>query len=163
MPLNIDITQILLHMLNLVILFFGLYMILYKPVLRFMQAREEKYKEDAEKAKENLEKSEQLKGEYEAKLREADSEIEELRKKSLERIDKNEQEKQAQARAEADEIILKAKENARREHDRIIANANSEIKGLVEEAAAKLTIGEDTSDAYEKFLDDAERSLDEQH
>ena len=35
-PLNIDWQQILLHALNLVILIAGLYLLLFKPVKRFM-------------------------------------------------------------------------------------------------------------------------------
>ena len=41
MPLGIDITQILLHMFNVVILFGGMYIILYSPVKKFMKQREE--------------------------------------------------------------------------------------------------------------------------
>ena len=40
MPLNINWQQILLHLLNLVILAVGLYLILYKPVKKFMQKGE---------------------------------------------------------------------------------------------------------------------------
>ena len=39
-PLNIDWQQILLHVLNFVILFGGLYFLLYKPVKNFMAKRE---------------------------------------------------------------------------------------------------------------------------
>lgn len=42
-PLNIDWQQILLHLLNFVILFAGLYLLLYKPVKAFMQKRREHY------------------------------------------------------------------------------------------------------------------------
>ena len=38
-PLNIDWQQILLHVLNFVILFGGLYFLLYKPVKNFMAKR----------------------------------------------------------------------------------------------------------------------------
>ena len=52
MPLNIDWQQILLHLLNFVILFTGLWFLLYKPVRAFMQKRREHYeKMDAEAAK----------------------------------------------------------------------------------------------------------------
>ena len=46
MPLNIDFQQVLLHMLNFVILFGGMYFILYGPVKKFMDARTEEYKLD---------------------------------------------------------------------------------------------------------------------
>ena len=43
MPLNINWQQILLHLLNLVILIVGLYLILYKPVKKFMKKRNVTY------------------------------------------------------------------------------------------------------------------------
>lgn len=74
MPLNIDIVQILLHMLNFVILAGGLTFLLFKPVCKFLNERREYYEkldaENAEKAANN----EKLKKEYEKKL--ADAEIE---------------------------------------------------------------------------------------
>ena len=45
MPLNIDWQQILLHWMNLAILAGGLYFLLYKPVVSFMQKREQHYKD----------------------------------------------------------------------------------------------------------------------
>ena len=51
LPLNIDIQQVLLHLLNFTILFAGMYFILYKPVRKFMDAREEHFKQLEEEAK----------------------------------------------------------------------------------------------------------------
>ena len=51
LPLNIDIQQILLHLLNFVILFGLMYFILYKPVRKFMDQRAEYYKKMDEEAK----------------------------------------------------------------------------------------------------------------
>jgi F-type H+-transporting ATPase subunit b len=49
LPLNIDIQQILLHLLNFTILFGILYFLLYSPVKKFMEKREQYYKDmDAE-------------------------------------------------------------------------------------------------------------------
>ena len=41
MPLHIDWQQILLHLLNFVIRFAGLWLLLYKPVRNFMPKRNE--------------------------------------------------------------------------------------------------------------------------
>ena len=68
LPLNIDIQQVLLHLLNFVILFAGLYFILYKPVRKFMDAREEHFKKLEEEAKGKVEEGEKAKEEYEQKL-----------------------------------------------------------------------------------------------
>ena len=42
-PLNIDWQQILLHFFNFSILVGGLYLLLFKPVKRFMEKREKHY------------------------------------------------------------------------------------------------------------------------
>lgn len=39
-PLNVDWQQILLHLFNFIILFGGLWLLLYKPVKNFMAKRE---------------------------------------------------------------------------------------------------------------------------
>ena len=44
-PLNIDLQQILLHLMNFVILFAILYFFLYGPVKKFMDNRREYYKQ----------------------------------------------------------------------------------------------------------------------
>ena len=81
-PLNIDWQQILLHLLNFAILFFVLYLVLYKPVKNFMDKRKAGYEEMDEKAKTNLAESEKVKAEYEAKLAEAESEAEGIKHKA---------------------------------------------------------------------------------
>ena len=44
-PLNVDWQQILLHLFNFIILFGGLWLLLYKPVKNFMAKREAYYKD----------------------------------------------------------------------------------------------------------------------
>lgn len=162
MPLNIDFQQILLHMLNLVILFFGLYFILYKPVRDFMDKRLSDYKQMKEDSVHDKEEAEAIKKEYEEKMAAADEEISAMKKEADEKISKENAARIKEAKTEAEEIIQRAKRTAEDEHERILENANAEIKDLAMDAAAKLLMGEDTSDTYERFLDDAERSLDEQ-
>ena len=66
MPLNIDIQQILLHLLNFTLLFAGLYFLLYKPVKNFMKKREQHYMDMQKSADEMLEHAQQAKKEYSA-------------------------------------------------------------------------------------------------
>ena len=82
MPLNIDWQQILLHWMNLAILAGGLYFLLYKPVVGFMQKREQHYKDMENKAQAELQKAQEAKAQYEAKLDAAEEEIREARQKS---------------------------------------------------------------------------------
>ena len=154
-PLNIDWQQILLHLLNFAILFFVLYLILYKPVKKFMDKRKAGYLEMEEKTKANLAVSEQTKAEYETKLQEAKAEAEEIRHHALEEAEGQAKEFLAQAHEEADQIIAKAQQQAEDERNRIVAETGEEIERLAKDAA-KRAIFENTSDAFDSFLDAAE-------
>ena len=152
LPLNIDIQQILLHMLNFVILFGGLYFILYNPVKKFMDARAEKYRKDDETAKASLKEAEAAKEEYTKKLAETEKEISEM---------KAEAEKAARAAAEdirkkaeetAAEIVTEARKRAEAEKNEIVGSAKKDITDLAAKAAEKV-VYKDASEAYEGFLD----------
>ena len=60
MPLNIDFQQILLHWMNLAILTWGLYVLLYKPVKQFMDKREAHYQELERQAADKLAQAQQI-------------------------------------------------------------------------------------------------------
>ena len=146
MPLNINLQQILLHALNFVILFGAMYFLLYKPVKSFMDSRKAHYEKMDEDAKAVLAEAEKTKAGYEAQLKSADEEI---------AVD----ERRAQAEQQAGEIVRKAREDAAREHERVMEQAKGEISELMSAAAEKLVLSS-TSDAYDKFLDTAEERKD---
>ena len=155
MPLNINVQQILLHALNFVILFGALYFLLYKPVKDFMNARKAQYEKMDEEAKAALAQAEQTKADYEAQLNAADEEIAARRKAVGEDMQREADEHRAQAQAQADEIVKKARAAAAGERERILAQARNEVSELMSAAAEKLVLGSE-SDAYEQFLDTAE-------
>lgn len=148
--LGIDIQQILLHMLNFVILFGALYFLLYKPVKRFMDKRNDYYDEIDNQAESKLADAENAKNTYEAKLADVDNEIERIKKDSMERVQKEADKKRAEAKEEAAAIIESAKIKAEREKEEIIRSANKEIRVIAEKAAQKLII--DGEDAYTSFI-----------
>ena len=88
MPLNIDFQQILLHLFNFTLLFFGLYFLLYKPVKQFMQKREEHYKNMQDGADDMIRKAESAKAEYEGKLRDVEAEISAKKKAAADEMEK---------------------------------------------------------------------------
>ena len=62
-----------------------------------------------------------------------------------------------EARAESSKIIAEAQERAKKEYDRIISDAQTEISDMIVNATEKLVLGESTSEAYDQFLNAAER------
>jgi len=76
MPLNINLQQILLHALNFVILAVGLYVLLYGPVVKFMDKRRAYFADMEKDAFQKQKKLDELEAEYNRKLENVNAEIE---------------------------------------------------------------------------------------
>lgn len=155
MPLNIDWQQILLHWMNLAILAGGLYFLLYKPVVGFMQKREQHYKDMEDKAQEELRKAQEARAQYEAKLDAAEDEIREARQKSQVAVQKSADEQLALAQAQAREIVVEAHAKAKEAREKALRDSQRELKRIASEAAGKLAFHKD-DDPFDSFLDLAE-------
>lgn len=151
MPLNIDIQQILLHMLNFAVLFGALYFLLYKPVKKFMDNRNKYYDEIEEKTSKIVDEANELKATYEKKMEAADEEINALKSEAKAESMAEATKIKANAQKEAEQIISSAKAQAEISSENMVKSANNEICNLAEKAAEKLVI-ESTSEAYDSFL-----------
>lgn len=156
LPLNIDITQILLHLLNFTVLFAGLYFILYKPVRKIMNEREEHFKKLEEDANGKIEESEKAKEEYENRLKNADSEINAKKEAAGKETFAERERIITAANDEAAKILKKARDKANSEHDRIISEAQKEIAEIVNEATEKIVL-DSNLDTYDEFLNAANK------
>lgn len=159
LPLNIDWQQILLHMFNFVILAFGLYFILYKPIKGFMYKREAYYKElDADTNNKNKE-AENLLAQYKEKLADADKEIEDNKANALREIEQKTEQELTKAKNEAAKIIDDAKTAGQKKHDEIVESANKDICDLAIKACDKL-VNKSLDDSYEDFLNTVSKKED---
>ena len=161
MPLNIDIVQVLLHMLNFVILAGGLTLILFNPVRKFINERQKRFEEQETENRKNAEEYKRLKEEYEAKLVafeeetaaarvQAERDAADIAKKYID-----------SSRAEATAIISKAEQDAEKRKEQILDSAQTEIGELVIGAAQKLltetATPERTEALYDAFIKEAEK------
>lgn len=149
LPLNIDFQQILLHMLNLVLLFGGLYLLLYKPVKKFMDDRAAKYKDIDDEANKKLAEATAAREQAQTKLAAADSEI--SAKLAQAKLDA---EREAEsiiedAKKAKKKLLSDAEDAALREKNRLINDAREEIAELAVKAAEKVLM-EKTSKAGKK-------------
>ena len=157
LPLNINLQQIFLHMLNFVILTGGLYFILYNPVKKFMDQRTAHYAEMDKAAAEKLE------AEHQAQLDQLDEELRQRRAESQKIAQDAAQQQLDHAREQADQIIAGAQKAAESIRTKAVADAQKEIKELALDAAAKLTL-QSSNAAFDEFLNLAgERKQNEQH
>jgi len=155
MPLGIDFTQIFLHLFNVVILFTGLYVLLYNPVRKFMADREEHYKQMDEEARKTVEDAEKLHKAYDDKMKAVDEEIAVKRRESEAEIDKLRAARIDDAKADAAKIIDSAKKEAESTRAGIVSGAKEDISKLIEEAARKITLeGEDSYDSFFESIEE---------
>ena len=166
LPLNIDILQILLHMLNFVSLAGGLTFLLYKPVVKFMEERRQQFAEQEAANKANAEENEKLHEEYEKKIRQADAEISE-RKKLLEKeYAEISSEYIKDAKEKATAIINAAELEAEVRKEHIMESVQAEIGELVVSATQKLLSNtvtpERNSALYDEFIRLAENTVNEE-
>lgn len=156
LPLNIDIVQILLHMLNFVILAGGLTLLLYKPVCRFLEERKEYFAKIAKENEENAAANEQLKAEYEKKLADAKVTIEQQEAEARKRTAEEAKAYLDEAKEKAAAVIKEAEQEAEQRRRQILDSAQTEIGELVIEATQKLicetSTPEKNKELYDEFL-----------
>lgn len=156
-PLNIDYQQIFLHLFNFAILFAVLYFLLYAPVKKFINARTKHYQEIEDKANENLKNAEDIKSEYENKLKDASAEISLMKEKARREAEAANEVKILQAQAEADKIIADAHSTIERDRSKMLSEVKNEISDIVTDAVEKIISDPNTSDAYDHFLESVKR------
>lgn len=158
LPLNINIQQILLHLLNFVILAGGLYILLYKPITAFLDKRKAYFEEQEKALKEGQKEIHEAKEKYHDLIANAEAEIEQMKKNAEAEIDKLHDIELSKAQDEARKIINHARDSADREHDEIIANISNEIKEMAVVAAEKAML-KSQGNPFDEFLHLAERSI----
>lgn len=157
MPLNIDWQQILLHMFNLAILAGGLYFLLYNPVKKFIAKREEYYKSLSDETTSKLESAKELEEKTSERLKEIDLEIANKRQEAEAELEKYKETQIADSKKEAEKIISDARDAANAEKQSILDSADREIIEMTKSAAEKM-LHKSAEDAFEQFLDIAERN-----
>lgn len=153
-PLNIDWQQIILHLFNFAILAGGLYLLLYKPVKDFMDKRTEYYVQMDRETKEHLEAAKEKEVEYQKRLDGVDDEIDAKHAQAARVIEEANKASIEQARRQAAKVVEDAKVTAQQERTKILESANREIVQMAMEVTKKIL----AEDAYEQFLNAAERS-----
>lgn len=138
-------------MFNLIILGFGLYLLLYKPVKAFMDKREAYYKDLDDSANKKNEDADKLLKEYQDKLAKADEEIKEKKNIAMKELDEKVNSELNKAKEDAKRIVEDAKAQGQKKHDELVESANKDICDLAIKATGKL-VDKTLDDSYDEFL-----------
>ncbi len=146
--------QVAIQIINTCILCFALSKLLYKPVTKFLNARKEKIAEQIDSAEAKLTEAEALKAEYENKLKNIEAEKNSILEKARTQAGKNSQQIIAEARKEAENIHNRAMTDIKREEEK----AKDEIKKQIIEVSSivsgKFIATKMTEEEQNKLVDD---------
>ena len=152
--LRLDI-NIVWTILNLLIIFAIVKIFLIKPIHKILDARQAEIDKQYADAKAAQDSANELKGQYEASLSgqaEKESILNEARGKASNEYDRI----VADAQTEAKKIMDNASKNATLEEQKRIEQAQEQIAGLVVEATAKLVAAKQNADSdrelYNQFI-----------
>lgn len=124
--------------LNVFILFTVMSYLLFNPVRDMLKKRKERIENDIETAKQNKEDALALKSEYEAKLKEADKEVERILSEARKKALKKEETIIAEAKEEAARIIARAQNEIELEEKRAMDDMKKEMIQVASMMACKV-------------------------
>lgn len=161
LPLNIDLQQVLLHLLNFTLLLAVLYFLLYKPVKDFMDKRSAEYEDMDKNARMALAEAKAHENEAQARLDEIDEEIRQKKQTARKEMNDAAEAETRKAKEEAAKILAAARNEAENSRRQILGDAKNELSQMVLDATEKI-VCKTTSDAYESFLAASESNGDKQ-
>ena len=123
---------------NVFILFAVMSYFLFNPVRDMLKKRKERIENDIETAKQNKEDALALKSEYEAKLKEADKEVEKILSEARKKALKKEETMIAEAKEEAARIIARAQNEIELEQKRAMDDMKKEMIQVASMMACKV-------------------------
>ncbi|KKC30186.1 F0F1 ATP synthase subunit B [Caldanaerobacter subterraneus] len=133
-----NIHTFIFTIINLLVLYYILKRLLFKPVTKFLEDRENKIKSALEDADKQREEAYSLKAQYEAKLQNAENEGKAIIEKAQKEAEEKASEIIKSANKEAESIIEKAKEEAVLEKIKAMHELRAEMSHLIIEAASKV-------------------------
>ena len=149
MPLNINFQQIFLHLFNFVILGGGLYLLLYKPVVDFMNKREQYFSNLETETQQALEQAKEKEAQYNEKLNQFNDEMAIKKVEAIKECEKLVDARIQSAKEEASHILEDAHIKAKMHHDKMVEQAKEEITDLALDTAKKMMTDQDI---YSQFV-----------
>lgn len=158
--LDINIWNFIWSAVNLILLFILLKIFLFKPIGKIMDERTRAIQDDIDSAKKSKEEAEALKKEYADSISEAKEKAQEIIMKAHEDAESEKTAILKKSQEEADQLIIDANKSIENERKRVISQAQTQIADLAIEAASKI-IGENLDDEknrrlVDKFLSEEE-------
>lgn len=151
--ISINLWQILISLCNLLLLFLIIKKFLYKPVKRVLQERQSALEEQYASAEEAKKQAEESRVSWEEKLQGAQAEADTLLQKETERARRRSSQIVSEAREKADTIVREAETQAALEHKKVQADIKKEIVDVSALLAEKMLRREIQQEDHRDIID----------
>jgi len=125
--INIDISTIIFQIINFLVLFGALYFLLFKNIIKRAEKRKKELEEIRQKAVDNYEESQRLRDEMERSVANIKSRVEEYISRAKSELEVDRFQIIEETKAQAEQIIQQARENARLAQARAIEDFQEDI------------------------------------
>ena len=157
--MNLNPSDIALHLVNIVVLYALLRLLIYKPVRKFMDARAAKVRAQLDEAENISAKAREDQAEYAKRLAAVDEEAHDKLIASTRAAGEAAEAIAAEARAEAQKILAKAQAEADQQRRDIQRQVRPQITGMAVEIAEKLLGREVSAEDNRAIIDSFFESL----
>lgn len=140
---------------NITVLFFILRAILFKPVTKFMEDRAKRIEDSIEQAGKDKNEAKELLAQYEARLKDAETEAEVIIRDARESARLEAEKILAESRVNAETALVNARKQLETERGAALASFRKEAAALVVAASGRLVgreIGSDDNRQYAELL-----------
>lgn len=140
-------------LINLLILFFVLKKVLFKPVMNYMDKRKNEVADSLKTSENAKNEALELKQQYEEQMKTARADGQKIIDDMTARANKIYSDTVAKAEEESRQILARAQEDAQREHEKVLKDSKAEISGLAIAAASKVIDANLDSESNRKLVD----------
>lgn len=135
--------------------------LLFNPVREFLKKRQDKIKDELEKAASDQETASVLKNEYEIKLKEVDVQADRILAEARRKADANGADIIAKAHEEADRIIAQARREAELEKQRAADDIKKEMIEVASMMAGKVVSASINTDVQDSLVEETLKEMGE--
>ena len=161
--LGIDWIKILMHLLVFAVLMTGLTLLLYKPVLKFVKARQDNIQKGLDDGKRMQEEAQAVKAEYEDKLAKTELEIEERQQNAAAELEAYKAEQKELVDQEIAALRSKAQEDIQQEREHAVKEIHDEVVDIAIKLTGELLEKEISKEDNSKLIEECLKEWSKDH
>lgn len=148
-----------LTIIAILVLFWAMSYFLFDPARKLMNDRKKKIHDELEEAKNNMQDAQELKAEYDEKLKGVDKEAEAILSDARRKALSNEEQILAKAKEEANRILERARVEAELEKQKMADDVKREMVSVASLLASKVVSESVDTEVQDRLIDETLREM----